>query len=120
MATITKPLVTTTVTVLHQNDHVAFADAVGADGKVTRDGTNARYQILHGDTVAGNADSPDGIVYMEIPFHAVVMATVTTETSQPITVPEDTFCVSENDTSDEGGSNEGGSNEGGSNKGQQL
>ena len=95
MATITKPLVTTTVTVLHQNDPVVFADAVN-NGKVTRDGTNARYQILHGDTVAGNAviesETP---TYTEIPFHAVVMATVTTQTSQPITVPEDEFCVTE-------------------------
>ena len=107
MATITKPLVTTTVTVLHQDDPIVFADAV-ENGKVTRDGTNARYQILHGDTVAGNTE--DG--YVEIPFHAVVMATVTTGTSDPITVPEDAFCVSENDTSDEGGSDEGGSGDG--------
>lgn len=91
MATITKPLVTTTVTVLHQNNPVVFADAVGQGGKITRDGTNARYQILHGDTVAGNA----AVGYVEIPFHAVVMATVTTQTSQPITVPEDDFCVTE-------------------------
>lgn len=90
MATITKPLVTTTVTVLHQNDRVVFADAV-TDGKVTRDGTNARYQILHGDTVAGNTTNG----YVEIPFHAVVMASVTTQTSDPITVPEDEFCVTE-------------------------
>ena len=94
MATITKPLVTTTVNVLHQEDPVVFADAV-TDGKVTRDGTNARYQILHGDTVAGNAVADGGTAYTEIPFHAVVMATVTTQTSQPITVPEDDFCVTE-------------------------
>ena len=90
MATITKPLVTTTVMVLHQDDPVVFADAV-ENGKVTRDGTNARYQILHGDTVAGNME--DG--YVEIPFHAVVMAIVSTQTSDPITVPEDDFCVTE-------------------------
>lgn len=93
MATITKPLVTTEVTVLHQNSPVVFADAV-ENGKVTRDGTNARYQILHGDTVAGNADL-SGNPYVEIPFHAVVMAVVETETSDPITVPEDDFCVTE-------------------------
>lgn len=94
MATITKPLVTTTVTVLHQNDKVVFADAV-SDGKVTRDGTNAKYQILHGDTVAGN--TADG--YVEIPFHAVVMAEVETSTSDPITVPEDDFCKTDNSAS---------------------
>lgn len=105
---ITKPLVTTTVTVLHQNDPVVFADAVSQDGKVTRDGTNARYQILHGDTVAGNAVADGGTTYTEIPFHAVVMASVTKGTSDPIEEPEDAFCVSENDTSDEGGSDEGG------------
>lgn len=111
---ITKPLVTTTVTVLHQQEPFVFADAVGQDGKVTRDGTNARYQILHGDTVAGNAVIGGGsTTYTEIPFHAVVRAIVTKSTSDPIDEPSDAFCVSENDTSDEGGSDEGGSGEGG-------
>lgn len=92
---ITKPLVTTEVMVLHQNDPVVFADAVSQDGKVTRDGTNARYQILHGDTVAGNANTGSGTAYTEIPFHAVVMAVVTKETSDPIDEPSDAFCVTE-------------------------
>lgn len=88
---ITKPLVTTTVTVHGVDDPVVFADAVGEDGKVTRDGSNAKYQILHGDTVNGNTD--DGIV--TIPYHAVIMAVITVEDSDPITEPEDSFCVTE-------------------------
>ena len=93
---ITKPLVTTTVTVLHQNAPVIFSDAVSQDGKVTRDGTNARYQILHGDTVAGNAVIGIGdATYTEIPFHAVVRAIITKNTSDPIDEPSDAFCVTE-------------------------
>lgn len=96
---ITKPLVTTTVTVHGMNDPIVFADTV-VNGKTTRDGTNARYQILHGDTVHGIED--DNGNYVEIPYHAVIMATVVTVESDPITPPEDTFCVSD------GGSDNGG------------
>ncbi len=86
---ITKPLVTTTVEVLHMSDAYVFKDKV-ANGTVTRDGSNVRYQILHGDTIVGKTD--DGIL-MEIPYHAVVMATVETANSDPIEEPEDNFCV---------------------------
>lgn len=92
---IRKPLVETTVLVLHQENPYVFTDAVGEDGTVTRDGSNVRYQILHGDTVEGKTtltegEEPVGVV---IPYHAVVMATVTTTTSDPIEEPEDNFCV---------------------------
>lgn len=93
---ITKPLVTTEVIVHGVNDVIVFEDAVGDDGKVTRDGTNARYQILHGDTVRGMTEN--GLV--EIPYHAVIMASVEVADSEPIEEPEDTFCVSESDAAD--------------------
>lgn len=95
---ITKPLVTTTVVILHQNDPVQFTDAVD-NGKVTRDGTNAKYQILHGDTVHGKNTNGDEMV---IPYHAVVLASVTVDDSDPINEPEDAFCVAD------GGSDGGG------------
>lgn len=90
---IRKPLVETTVIVLHQENPYVFTDAVGEDGTVTRDGTNARYQILHGDTVEGKATVSGEEESVVIPYHAVVMARVTTTTSDEIEEPEDNFCV---------------------------
>lgn len=85
---VVKPLVTTTVTVHGVENPVVYADAVGEDGKVTRDGSIARQQILDEKTVAGN--TADGFV--EIPYHAVIMAVITTEESDPIDEPTDDFC----------------------------
>lgn len=92
---IRKPLVETTVVVLHQSDPYVFADAVGEDGTVTRDGSNARYQVLHGDTVEGKAtvSGEEEATSVVIPYHAVVMAMARTTTSDEIEEPEDNFCV---------------------------
>lgn len=87
---VVKPLVTTEVTVHGVDDPVVFADAI-TDGKVTRDGTNAREQILAEKTVAGNTENG----FVEIPYHAVIMAVVTVAESDPITEPEDAFCVAD-------------------------
>lgn len=85
---IVKPLVTTTVNVLHEEEPIVFADAV-TDGKITRDGTNVRNQILHGDTVSGKLR---GGVEVVIPYHAILFATVTVSNSDPIDKPADDFC----------------------------
>lgn len=91
MATYKKPLVTTTVTVHGVDDPVVFADTVGEDGRVARDGSNARAQILAYKTIVSSTD--DGTIV--IPYHAVIMAVVTVEESDDITKPEDAFCVAE-------------------------
>lgn len=83
-----KPIITTTVTVHGVNGTVIFADAI-TDKKTTRDGSNARDQILRGETIEANADG----TLMVIPYHAVVKAEVT-ETEGTYTKPEDDFCVS--------------------------
>ena len=91
----TKPLVTTTVYYHGGTDPVVFADAVD-NGQTYRYGSNARAQLLHGDTVesVGTLNGGDPMKFV-IPYHAVIYATVEVADSESMEKPEDDFCVTE-------------------------
>lgn len=87
----TKPLVTTTVTVHGLDTAIVFQDDI-ANGVTTRDGSNARAQILKGETI--EAFDSDGNKEI-IPYHAVIMAVIEVAPSEAQTKPEDDFCATE-------------------------
>lgn len=91
----TKPLVTTTVYYHGGADPIVFADAV-EDGVTVRHGSNARAALLACETVeeVGAIGAGDPAKYV-IPYHAVIFATVAKAASDPLTKPEDAFCVTE-------------------------
>lgn len=86
----TKPLVTTTVT-LHDESTAVFADSI-TNGNVYRDGSTAKQQLLHGETVAAKATVSGNRVDMVIPYHSVIKATVAVADSAEQEEPEDAFC----------------------------
>lgn len=84
----TKGLITTTVYAHGYGDGDSF---VFADTPTSRDGSTARKQILNYGTVYAK-DTSDSIEI--IPYHAIIYAYFTRAESDPITPPEDAFCVS--------------------------
>lgn len=94
MASKTIPLKTATVNALADVEQ-SFEDKANADGSVERNGTTAWEQVAHREDVLSHSDS-DTVL---IPYNAVTKATLQSSTiSQEI--PDDSFCVPEEDGPD--------------------
>lgn len=85
----TKPLITTSIDYYDgQQATIEFADAI-VDGETVRYGSTVRKQVLNKETI--DSIDTDG-THQIIPYHAVVVATVTKTDSEEQTKPEDAFC----------------------------
>lgn len=83
----TKPLVTTAVTI-HDGSSITFVDTL-TNGVIARNGSTARDQILHEETVDAVANDSNHYV---LPYHSIIIAAVSVDDSASITEPDDAFC----------------------------